>query len=209
MNMIQKFVLFINTFFQNSDINFTNPLSSQELQSFLNFFMSTPSSPFHSHNGIICKSPNMKYILSYTRNYLIFKDDTIVDGTLDIPVYYCENCGHYHACLPYLFILPYSQYSIPFILCVLYDKYYSTLTVNEIIDKYHISVSTLYRWMDRYKRYLTYYRQLRNKYQNEFLKTLINSYKELLDDIFDISAHALFQIDRRLFNTTGLLKTAP
>lgn len=176
---------------------------------FLNYFMFFPYSSFHSHNDTVCKSPNLKYVLSYTRNYVIFKDNQIIDEKLNIPVFYCSSCKHYHAVLPYLFILPYSQYSIPFILCVLFDKKYTDMTVNEIVDKYHIAVSTLYRWIKKYNHYLTYYHSLRNKYKEEMVKSLMNHYSELLDDIFDISAHALFQINRKLFNTPVSLHTVP
>lgn len=196
--MILSYFNKINNFFKNSDINFFNPLSIIELQTFLNSFFLDPNAPFHSHNDICCKSKNLKYLFSYTRQYTIFKNNEIIDAVLSIPVFYCPDCNHYHAFLPHHFILPYSQYSIPFILCVLYDKKYSGMTVNEIVDKYHIAVSTLYRWNDRYARYLTYYQNLRNKYQCELLKALINHYIELLDDMFDISTHSLFQFEHKL-----------
>lgn len=198
--MLQSTRKKINTFFNNSHINFLNPITVQELQLFIDYFLSSPDSPFHSHNNNICKYPNIRYALSYTRSYIIFKDGKIIDDILDIPVFYCDNCKHYHAFLPHHFILPYSQYSIPFILCVLYDKKYTDMTVNQIVDKYQIAVSTLYRWIKRYNHYLTYYQHLRNKYRDELLKSLINHYSEILDDIFDICTHALFQLNRKLFN---------
>lgn len=190
----------INTFFKNSSFNFLDPLTAKELQAFIDYFICLPLAPFHAHNDQICKSSDIKYIFSYTRNYVTFKGNKIINDFIKIPVYYCSTCNHYHAFLPHHFILPYSQYSIPFILCVLFDKKYSDMTINEIVEKYGISVSTLYRWRDRYMHYLAYYQRLRNKYKCELLKALINHYSELLDDMFDISAHALFQFECKLNN---------
>lgn len=207
--MLQSTRKKINTFFNNSHINFLNPITIQELQLFINYFLMSPDAPFHSHDNDICKSSNIKYVFSYSRQYTIFKDGKIIYDILNIPVFYCENCNHYHAFLPHHFILPYSQYSISFILCALFDKKYSDMTVNEIVDKYHISVSTLYRWIKRYNHYLTYYHSLRNKYKEELIKSLMNHYSELLDDIFDICAHALFQINRKLFNTPVSVQSIP
>lgn len=68
--------------------------------------------------------------------------------------FYCSNDGHYHSLLPLDTIVPYCQYSLSFILCAVFDKLYSLLTVEEIVYKYSISKSTIYRWVEKYSIYM-------------------------------------------------------
>lgn len=192
--MIQKFNLNIKSFFNKNIINFQNTLTLNEFQLLETFLLNhLSSSNFHSHYNEICKSPNMKYLLSYERNYITFQNNCIMEETCLIPVVYCNNCNHCHALLPNLFIAPYCQYSISFILCVLYDKECSNLTVENILEKYRISKSTLYRWIEKFKLYLTYFLQLRSKHSNHIFICFLDRFDETLQDLFDICANTLFQ----------------
>jgi hypothetical protein len=65
--------------------------------------------------------------------------------------------------------------------------------VEKISEKYCISISTIYRWIDRYSYYLNYYNQLRNRYHMNLSINLLYLYEEQLHDIF--------QYDRKLFNS--------
>lgn len=200
--MIQNFIINIKNIFNKNIINFQNPLSLAELQSLESYCLNNlKTSSFHSHRGTVCKSPNMKYFKSYNRNYIIFCNNSIVEGQCSIPVLYCSSCKHYHAVLTHFFIVPYCQYSIPFILCVLFDKYCRNLTVEEIVNKYNISTSTLYRWIKKFSFYLSYYRQLRNKYSMNLFISLLYCFTEVMNDLFDISAHAVFQYNRSLYSS--------
>lgn len=200
--MLQSFSILIKHIFNSHIINFNNPLSADEFQLLEAYYLNNLNKSFiHTHNKDICRSPNLNYVLSYKRNYIIFQHNTVVEDTVSIPVVYCQSCNHYHAILPSLFITPYCQYSIPFILCVIFDKKYSHLTVEKISEKYCISISTIYRWIDRYSYYLNYYNQLRNRYHMNLSISLLYLYEELLHDIFDICVHTLFQYDRKLFNS--------
>ena len=199
--MIQLFPLSIKHFFSLRNISFNNPLSKDEFQLLETYYLNNLNkSCFHSYNNIPCKSPNLKYICSYSRNYIIFKNNTVIENRVDIPVVYCSSCRHCHAILPHHFISPRCQYSIPFILHVIFDKFHSNLTAEKICSKYHIAMSTLYRWLDKYSCYLNYYVQLRNKYIMHFFVSLLYFYEELLNDIFDICASAFFQFNRKLFS---------
>ncbi|WP_279233234.1 DUF6431 domain-containing protein [Desulfallas thermosapovorans] len=57
----------------------------------------------------------------------------------------CSSCGHTHAILPEI-IIPYSSYSLIFILTVLRDYYLFHMTVQALCNKYMIATSTLYAW---------------------------------------------------------------
>jgi len=207
--MLQSFSILIKHIFNSHIINFHNPLSADEFQFLETYYLNNlDQSCFHIHDKIICESPNLKYIQSYERNYITFQNNAIIEDTVMIPVVYCECCGHYHAILPYLFISPYCQYSIPFILCVIFDKQYSHLTVEEISEKYGISISTIYRWLARYSHYLSYYNHIRDKYYMSFFISLLYLYEDVLTDIFDICIHSFFQYDCKLF-CTDLNLTVP
>lgn len=58
--------------------------------------------------------------------------------------YLCK-CGHSHALLQD-FIVPYSQYTLPFILHVLRLYFSRSMTIQTICDSYLITPGTLYRW---------------------------------------------------------------
>lgn len=58
--------------------------------------------------------------------------------------YRCSSCVHTHALLPNP-LVPYSAYSLRFILLVLRDCFLQSAYVQEICERAEISVSTLYR----------------------------------------------------------------
>ena len=91
------------------------------------------------------KHPVWSYHDSYQRYLISFERGTTVTHEIDIPRIVCSSCGHTHAILPEI-IIPYSSYSLPFILQVLRDCYLSHLTVQALCNKYQISPSTLYAW---------------------------------------------------------------
>ena len=91
------------------------------------------------------KHPAWSYHDSYDRYLISFERGTVVTHQIDITRIICSSCGHPHAILPEI-IIPYSSYSLPFVLSVLRDYYLSRMTVQSLCDKYQISPSTLYAW---------------------------------------------------------------
>ena len=57
----------------------------------------------------------------------------------------CASCEATHAILPDV-LVPYSPYSLSFVLTVLIAYFERETTVEKICEKYGIAVSTLYRW---------------------------------------------------------------
>lgn len=192
-------MLNIKSLFNRNKINFLNPLTLDEFQALESHCLNTlSSSNGHYHKGQLCKSPNMNYILSYQRNYITFYNNSIIEERCIIPVLFCDSCKHYHAILSNFSIVPHCQYSIFFILCVIYDKEVNKLTVENVIEKYQISISTLYRWLKKYAYALSIYHHLRNKFHMHFFVCLLDHYEEVILELFDICTESLFQHNRSL-----------
>ena len=99
---------------------------------------------------------------SYTRGFVYPKDGSPAFAKIRVPLILCEGCGcsldgsgrvdgdYKHAILP-MTIVPFTAYSLLFILTVL-DAYANrTCTVVEVCAHWQIAVSTLYVWKKRYK----------------------------------------------------------
>jgi hypothetical protein len=96
-----------------------------------------------------CKTnyPNWKKHATYFR-YLIFVENTAkITEQITITRYKCKSCNRTHALLPDL-IIPYSSYSLGFVILVIEEYFNKNLTVAEICSKYDISESTLYCWKE-------------------------------------------------------------
>lgn len=61
------------------------------------------------------------------------------------------SCGHTHAILPD-FIIPYSTYSLFFILRVLAEYFLRSVSVERLCERFRITQKQLYRWLALFKR---------------------------------------------------------
>lgn len=132
--MIRNFTLFCKLhLFHSSDFIL--------VQHSLNAF-SIPSSscPFCGAKG--CLSLHS----SYSRDMLSLKDGVPFRFSLSIPRLFCSSCSHTHALLPDL-LVPYSSYSLLFILSVLRSFFLRSSTVEALCLTFRISPSTLYFWI--------------------------------------------------------------
>lgn len=102
----------------------------------------------------ICGSTGNCHIHDYYDRCLIeFHDGTIVVSHLCVMRVMCDSCAHAHAILPDI-IVPYSRYSILFLLQVLAAYFYrQTATVDSICTKFNISHSQLYKWLALWERH--------------------------------------------------------
>ena len=87
-----------------------------------------------------CLSP----FASYTRYLVEWKDGLPATHEVTVQRYLCSSCGHTHALLSSA-LVPYSSYSLRFILLVLRDYFLRKACVQKICERAGISVSTLYR----------------------------------------------------------------
>ena len=102
-----------------------------------------------SHTDGVCPVCHAKACLSsfasYTRYLVEWKEDFSVTYEVTVQRYQCSSCGHTHALLPSP-LVPYSSYSLRFILLVLRDCFLHRACVQKICEHVEISVSTLYHW---------------------------------------------------------------
>lgn len=81
----------------------------------------------------------------YTRSLIEYEGGKVVYGRVQIRRVRCGSCGHTHAILPD-HIVPYSTYSLQFILQVLAEYFLGLRTVEQLCRRYAISASMLYQW---------------------------------------------------------------
>lgn len=102
-----------------------------------------------NHTDGICPVCRAKSCLSpfasYTRYLVEWEDGGPVTHEVAVRRYQCSSCGHTHALLSSA-LVPYSSYSLRFILRVLRDYFLRTACVQELCVRAGISVSSLYRW---------------------------------------------------------------
>lgn len=104
-----------------------------------------------NHTDGICPVCRAKSCLSpfasYTRYLVEWEKGSPVTHEVVVRRYQCSSCGHTHALLSSA-LIPYSSYSLRFILLVLRDYFLRTACVQELCERAGISVSSLYRWKD-------------------------------------------------------------
>ncbi|MCD7839331.1 MAG: helix-turn-helix domain containing protein [Erysipelotrichaceae bacterium] len=215
--MILKNKTDIKSILKISEISFKNPVCSKDVSRVTTYIDENWNKEISTHIHLshdqkerdkICKFPNMKKHSEYSRSNITYVDGKgIVDEPVTVPVLYCKNCNHYHAILPSALIIPHYRYSIFFIFKVLYDKKYNHLSVNEIIEKYQIAVSTLYRWIERFLSYFRYYMYSRSHPKQEgMLEDILEDHEGVIRDICNFSSRTIMQLDRRLINSSGYSK---
>ena len=102
-----------------------------------------------NHTDGICPVCHAKACLSafasYTRYLVEWEDGLAVIHEVTVQRYQCSSCGHTHALLSSA-LVPYSSYSLRFILVVLRDHFLGRTCVQKLCSNAGIAVSTLYRW---------------------------------------------------------------
>lgn len=179
-------------------------LTLEELSVFILYLVNGASklNP-HQHKEQSCKSPKTKYVLSYTRNYIIYINNAVLSLKIDIPVVKCDNCEHYHSILPGMLFVPYRQYSLSFILMVLNDRHTNKMKVEAILEKYNISKSTYYSWLKEYQKYYRIFITMKQSKDNSLFKALHNNAVRLLEDFYLITGTTVLSSDCNLYSPSG------
>ena len=143
-----------------------------------------------------CGKKYMKPFEKYTRILTNYHNGKIVDTIINTRRYQCK-CGRTHVVLPCL-IVPYSRYSMVFIIYVLYDYYYRSFTKEEISVKYSISIPTIYRWKALFEKdkqfWLKELKDLETS-ASEYIRSLIdhNEFNSFLNDFMkEVYPHRMF-----------------
>lgn len=102
-----------------------------------------------SHTDGVCPACRAKACLSpfasYTRYLAEWAGGNPATHEITVQRYQCSSCGHTHALLSSA-LVPYSSYSLRFILMVLQAYFLHRDSVQAVCERAGISVSTLYRW---------------------------------------------------------------
>lgn len=105
-----------------------------------------------SFNPSKCSCPlcgalgHMNPFSSYHRDLISVSNGNRTESSLIVPRFLCTSCGHTHAILPDV-LIPYSSYSLRFILSVLFEYLQHKRTVMDLCEHWEISISTLYDWI--------------------------------------------------------------
>lgn len=81
----------------------------------------------------------------YRRSLIDFEGGAVVYTSIEVKRVRCGSCGHTHAVLPD-FIIPYTTYSLLFVLQVLAAYFLGSKTVEELCGRFSITPSMLYQW---------------------------------------------------------------
>ena len=119
---------------------------------------------------------------SYERNIVDICDGKPVEDLLNISRVLC-SCGHSHAVLIDS-IVPYRQYSLPFILYILQVWFSHSLSLERIEEEFGISHQTLKRWKESYgKHKLLWLGMVRSR---------LVSFQEFLAELLDMDPFSVF-----------------
>jgi len=84
----------------------------------------------------------------YSRNLVSIDGEKVIESNIRPLRFECVSCGKTHALLPDI-IVPYSQYSLRFMLTTLVAYFERSKTVLAVCADFGIAVSTLYAWKHR------------------------------------------------------------
>ncbi len=90
-------------------------------------------------------SPYQRYLISYEAG-------EVVRRIVDVKQMQCTSCRSIHAILPDC-LVPYSSYSLSFMLTVLKEYFLEKTTVQQLCDHFQIAISTLYAWVKLFHRH--------------------------------------------------------
>lgn len=97
-----------------------------------------------------CKSDsNYSRHSSYTRMMITIVNGKRAEIMVSIPRVRC-HCGRTHGLLPDI-LIPYSSYSLKFVITVIKNYLNRSCTIRELCDFWQISVSTLYSWIHLFR----------------------------------------------------------
>lgn len=142
--MIREYEIFFKSFSKNklkSDIDIFN----ESMEVFDLFRLKCPNCKANGKCGQFSE---------YSRMMVSFEENTVTTHYLTISRVKCASCKHTHSVLPSI-LIPYSTYSLVFILTVLHTYYQKKLAICQICELYEISHSTLYVWIGLLKRHKT------------------------------------------------------
>ena len=99
----------------------------------------------------ICGSTGNCHIHDYYgRSIIDFKAGKQEKSDLCVLRVFCDSCSHAHAILPDV-IIPYSSYSLFFVLRILGEYFAGLYTIEQLCERYRISQNQLFKWVALFK----------------------------------------------------------
>lgn len=86
----------------------------------------------------------------YDRSLVDFRSGIRTRYSLCVMRIFCDSCEHAHAILPDVMI-PYSSFSLLFILCLLGQYFADRFTVEQLCERYDISQNRFYQWLSLWR----------------------------------------------------------
>lgn len=137
-----------------------------------------------------CRAKGCLEIFAHYERYLVEWDgEKTVTHTLRVARYRCSCCRRTHAALPSC-LVPYKSYSLRFLLTVVREYFIRRCCVEQICQKYGISVATLYRWV-----------RLFLKQKSLWLGVLEDAVRLPTDFLDDMSGEILIAFHRTFFHS--------
>ena len=101
----------------------------------------------HLETCPICGSTGNCHIHDYYgRSIIDFQAGKREKSDLCVMRVFCDSCEHAHAILPDV-IIPYSSYSLLFILRLLGQYFAGRFTIEQLCERYQISTKQFYKWL--------------------------------------------------------------
>jgi len=139
------------------------------------------ASDVFSSDDFVCpkcgRKQDASFIQSYPRYLITIEKGQIVTHIISVKQVRCDSCDSIHAILPDC-LVPYSSYSLAFILKVLRSYFFRSCSVEVLCANYLIAVSTLYSWIKLFHLHKRLWLGLLNNLQissTDFLDTLLSS----------------------------------
>lgn len=152
-------------------LNLTNQSSSSILETFMKDFSA------EREQCPACGSKGHCRIFAYYRRWVIdIYGGEPVCTQLDICRVKC-TCGHTHAILPDC-VIPYSQYSLPFVLYILLLYFRHSRTIEDICVSFGITHSMIYRWKKIFEKHKSWWISFTRQEKNaslDFLNNLLDT----------------------------------
>ena len=99
----------------------------------------------------ICGSTGNCHIHDYYgRSIIDFRPGAQKKSNLCVLRVFCDSCNHAHAILPDV-IIPYSSYSLFFVLRILGEYFAGLYTIEQLCERYGISRNQLFKWVALFK----------------------------------------------------------
>lgn len=149
----------------------------------------------------ICGSTGNCHIHGYySRSIIDFLSGRKQKENLCIMRVFCDSCEHAHAILPDI-IVPYSSYSLFFILFILGEYFAGLHTIEQLCERFDVSEKQFHKWLALWKSHKKQWLGILNdseKDNNAFYRhlVLLDSYSSFSMDFIRLTTYSFLQSHR-------------